>query len=78
MTSNIVRQLYPVIFGPAMNFTLPAGAEGPSILTELNGAEIVFPLGPALRLSWAVCTATPAADQATQFRCELKPGYEFK
>jgi hypothetical protein len=77
-TSNIVRQLYPVIFGPAMNFTLPAGAEGPSIDTEVNGTEIVFPLGPTLNLSWAVCTATPAADQSTQFRCDLKPGYEFK
>lgn len=78
MTSNIVRQLYPVIFGPAMNFTLPAGAQGPSVETELNGTEIVFPLGPGLHLSWAVCTATSVADQATQFRCELKPGYEFK
>jgi hypothetical protein len=78
MASNIVRQLYPVIFGPAMNFTLPASAEGPSIEAEVGGNDIVFPLGPALHLSWAVCTATPAADQSKQFRCDLKPGFAFK
>jgi hypothetical protein len=75
--ANIVRYLYPFITGPSMNFTLPAGAEGPSLEADLGGSEIVFPLGPALRLSWATCTATPAADRTTQFRCDLKDGYEF-
>jgi hypothetical protein len=77
-TDIIVRQLYPVIFGPSMNFTLPGTAVGPSILAEMGKSEIVFPLGPALRLSWAVCTVTPAADRSRQYRCQLKPGYEFK
>jgi hypothetical protein len=61
-----------------MNFTLPAGSEGPSIEADLGGMEIVFPLGPALKLSWATCSATPAPDHTTQFRCQLKDGYEFQ
>ncbi len=76
--ANIVRDLYPLITGPAINFTLPADSEGPSIEADLGGSEIVFPLGPALRLSWATCTATPAADHTTQFRCGLKDGFEFR
>jgi hypothetical protein len=76
--ANIVRYLYPFITGPSMNFTLPAGSEGPSIEADLGGAEIVFPLGPTLRLSWATCSATPAADHTNQFRCDLKDGYEFR
>jgi hypothetical protein len=75
--ANMVRYLYPFISGPAMNFTLPPGSEGPSVEADLGGSEIVFPLGPALRLSWATCSATQAADHTTQFRCELKDGYEF-
>jgi hypothetical protein len=75
--ANIVRYLYPFISGPAMNFTLPPGSEGPSVEADLGGSEIVFPLGPELRMSWATCTATPAADRTMQFRCELKDGYEF-
>jgi hypothetical protein len=76
--ANIVRYLYPFISGPAMNFTLPPGSEGPSVEADLGGSEIVFPLGPELRLSWATCSATPAADRTTQFRCDLKSGYEFQ
>jgi hypothetical protein len=76
--ANIVRYLYPFISGPAMNFTLPPGSQGPSVEADLGGSEIVFPLGPALRLSWATCSATPAADHTKQFRCELKDGYEFR
>lgn len=75
---NIVRYLYPFKTGPSMNFTLPAGSEGPSIEADLGGMEIVFPLGPALKLSWAACSATPAPDHTTQFRCQLKDGYEFQ
>jgi hypothetical protein len=74
----MVRYLYPFISGPAMNFTLPPGSEGPSVEADLGGSEIVFPLGPELRLSWATCSATPVADHTTQFRCDLKEGYEFR
>ena len=76
--NNIVRLMYPVIFGTAMNFTLPAESEGAAIEAELNGTEIVFPLGPRLQLSWGTCTATQGTDNTKQFRCELKPGYVFK
>ena len=75
---NIVRLTYPVIFGTAMNFTLPADSEGPTVEAELNGNEIVFPLGPRLLVSWGICSATQGADNTTQFRCELKPGYVFR
>jgi hypothetical protein len=61
-----------------MNFILPAGAEGPSIEATLNGNEIVFPLGPALILSWATCTEEISPDQTQIYRCELKPGYTFQ
>jgi len=76
--SDAVRQAYPAIYGRAMSFTLPSTAEGPSIEADLGGAEIVFPLGPALQLSWAECATQIGADQTRLFRCELKPGYHFQ
>ncbi len=76
--SDAIRQAYPAIYGRSMSFTLPATAEGPSIEADLGGAEIVFPLGPALQLSWAECTLQVAADQTKLYLCELKPGYEFQ
>ncbi len=54
--SDAIRQAYPAIYGNSMSFTLPATAEGPSIEADLDGSVIVFPLGPALQLSWAECT----------------------
>jgi len=45
MTSDLIRETYPVIFGRALNFSLPASAEGPSIEAEVGGEAIVFPLG---------------------------------
>jgi hypothetical protein len=75
--SDMIRQSYPVIFGQAMNFTLPATAEGPSIEASLNGTDIVFPLGPNLSLSWSTCTVKVDADRSRLIRCELKPGYRF-
>jgi hypothetical protein len=78
MVSNIVRQAYPVRFGPAMNFTLPATAEGLSIEAELGGTDIVFPLGPELILSWANCGVEVAPDHTRLYQCELKPGYHFE
>jgi hypothetical protein len=77
MTSDMVRESYPVIFGRALNFSLPAAAEGPSIEAEIDGEAIVFPLGPDLRLRWAECHAGVDRDQSRTYRCELNPGYQF-
>ncbi len=77
-SSDTVREAFPVIFGSAMNFTLPAAAEGPSVEASLNGQLIVFPLGPDLVLSWADCSGQQAAANAQQYRCILKPGYQFQ
>jgi hypothetical protein len=78
MASELIRQSYPAIFDQAMNFTLPPGAQGPSIEAEVNGAEIVFPLGPNLNLSWAQCSVKIGQDQTKAYRCELRPGYRFQ
>ena len=78
MTSNLVRETYPVIFGRALNFSLPATAEGPSIEAEIAGEAIVFPLGPDLFLRWADCQVGVDRDQSRNYRCELKPGYQFR
>lgn len=77
MQSQIDHQSYPVIFGPALNFTLPADAEGVSLEADIAGETIIFPLGPDLFLSWANCTARVNRDQSKLYRCELKPGYRF-
>lgn len=78
MESELIRHTYPVTFGRTMNFTLPAIATGPSIEADVNGSQIVFPLGPELRLSWASCRFESPADGTKQYRCELKPGYQFE
>ncbi len=78
ISSDMTRHSYPVIFGEGMNFTLPPSAQGPSIEAELNSQPIVFPLGPDLILSWATCTLKTDADQSKLYRCQLKPGYEFR
>jgi hypothetical protein len=77
--SSKVRELYPVIFGGALHFTLPPTQEGVSIEADVDGTPMVFPLGPELYLSWANCTARNSADpeKTTVYRCELKPGYQF-
>jgi hypothetical protein len=77
MNSDVIRQSYPVVFGQALNFTLPSAAEGVSIEAEVGGTTIVFPLGPNLFLSWANCNARVNPDQTRVYRCELKPGYRF-
>jgi len=77
MQSQIDHQSYPVIFGPALNFTLPANAEGVSLEADMTGETIIFPLGPDLFLSWANCNARVNRDQTNVYRCELKPGYRF-
>ncbi len=76
--SNIVRESYPVIFGNSLNFTLPASAEGPSLEAEESGQNIVFPLGPSPQLTWADCNVRVGKDQSKSYRCELKPGYQFR
>jgi hypothetical protein len=77
MTNNLVRETYPVIFGRALNFSLPPAAEGPSIEADVAGQGIVFPLGPDLLLRWANCQVALDKDQSRNYRCELKPGYQF-
>jgi hypothetical protein len=77
--SNL-RESYPVVFGQTLNFTLPPTQEGVSIEAEIDGAPMVFPLGPNLYLSWATCTArtnSVEGEKSTVYRCELKPGYHF-
>ena len=77
MVSDLVRNSYPVIFGNALNFTLPPAAEGVSIQADLEGESIVFPLGPLDILSWANCNERENADQTRVYRCELKPQYRW-
>jgi hypothetical protein len=78
MTSDLVREAYPVIFGRGLNFSLPSSAEGPSIEAEIDGQAIIFPLGPDLFLRWANCNTVTDKDQSRNYRCELKPGYQFR
>ena len=77
MVTDIVHESHPVIFGRALNFTLPATAEGVCIQADVAAETVIFPLGPALFLSWANCNATVGRDQAKVYRCELKPEYQF-
>ena len=78
MQSQIDHQSYPVIFGSALNFTLPTDADGISLEADIAGETIIFPLGPDLLLSWANCNARVNRDQTNVYRCELKPGYRFQ
>ena len=77
MVTDIVHESHPVIFGRALNFTLPATAEGVCIQADVASETVIFPLGPALFLSWANCEATVGRDQTKVYRCELKPEYQF-
>lgn len=75
---NIIRLAYPVILGSSLNFTLPPSAEGPSIEADVNGEDIIFPLGPKPDLSWAVCNVSVDKNQAKFYRCDLKSDYRFR
>jgi len=77
--SSEVRELHPVEFGQTLNFTLPPTQEGVSLEAELDGAPMVFPLGPNPSLSWATCNVRtgPEQEKTTVYRCELKPGFRF-
>jgi hypothetical protein len=74
-----VRESYPVVFGRSLSFTLPGSAEGVSLEAELDGVDIVFPLGPDLYLNWANCSVrtSPNQEKSTVYQCELKPDYRF-
>jgi hypothetical protein len=74
-----VRESYPVVFGRSLSFTLPGSAEGVSLEAEIDGVEMVFPLGPNLYLSWANCAFRTGLDRGKSavYQCELKPNYRF-
>jgi hypothetical protein len=73
-----VRISYPVVFGTGFTFTVPPNAEGTSLMAELSGDEVVFPLGPDLDLSWATCDVRKGMTAVNSvYQCELKPGYGF-
>ncbi len=77
MLSEAARVSYPVIFGSQMSFSLPGSADGICVEAEINGASVIFPLGPALNLTWADCGMRNESADNRVYRCELKPGYEF-
>lgn len=76
--SDLVRLSYPLILGRGLNFSLPPSGEGPSIEANVAGAEVVYPLGPGLTVSWADCSLQLAKDLTKSYRCDLKPGYRFQ
>ncbi len=78
VVSDQLRNSYPMILGQALNFSLPAGAEGPTIEADVNGDPIVFPLGPALCLPWADCEERTDKDQSKAYHCQFKPGYRLR
>jgi hypothetical protein len=78
MVTNQVRTSYPFTVDQTMTFALPMDAEGTSIEADLNGEEIIFPLGPRLSLSWATCSVETAVAGSKIYRCELKPGYHIQ
>jgi len=77
MITEAVRQSFPFVMGRTLSFALPGAAEGPSIIADWNGEQIVFPLGPKLILTWATCTVE-AAPGGSVYRCEAKPGFQFQ
>jgi hypothetical protein len=76
--SDLIRLSYPLILGRGLNFSLPPSGEGASIEANVAGAEVVYPLGPGLTLSWADCSQQVARDLTKSYRCDLKPGYRFQ
>jgi hypothetical protein len=76
--TDIIRESYPAIFEQSMTFTLPPDGQGPSIQAELEGTTIVYPLGPALILSWATCDLQTTGNRSRLYSCILKPGYRFR
>ncbi|HVB87435.1 MAG TPA: carboxypeptidase regulatory-like domain-containing protein [Candidatus Dormibacteraeota bacterium] len=75
--SDSVREMYPVIFGDSINFSLPPPAEGTTLEAEVNSIETVFPLGPNPSVPWADCNVQAAKNQSKNYRCELRQGYQI-
>ena len=78
MPTNLGHEFYPVIFGRELSFTLPAAVEGVTVVADVDQQRVFFPMGPSYILSWANCSASENPDRTRVFRCELKPGYQFK
>ena len=78
MVSEAIQDSYPVIYGETLNFSVPDTGEGVSIQADLNGEQVVFPIGPSVCLSWANCTVTTASDNTKSYRCQLKDGFQFR
>jgi len=78
MVSDAVIRSYPVIFAGTLHFTVPPEADGLCIEADVNGAAVVFPLGPQPFLDWATCTESINPDRAQVYQCQLKSGYSFK
>jgi hypothetical protein len=76
--SDSERFSYPVIFGQAVDFTVPSDALGICIEADLNRHHIVFPVEPEPQLSWASCSVLLNPGHTKLYRCELKPGYSLK
>jgi hypothetical protein len=76
MSSQTEYWSYPVIFGDQLSFTLPESAESVSIEADVGGETIIFPLGPALRLSWANCDTNKLYGTSV-YRCTVKAGYRL-
>jgi hypothetical protein len=74
MLSQTEHWSYPAIFGDQLSFTLPRGAESVSIEADVGGQNVIYPLGPALLLSWANCESNRQDDTAV-YQCTVKPGY---
>ena len=53
------------------------GLDASVVQADVASETIIFPLGPALFLSWANCEATVGRDHTKVYRCELKPEYQF-
>ena len=78
MVAQGERWSYPAIFGDGFSFTLPGSAESVSMEADLDGQTIIFPLGPALLMSWATCDDGTNPDAGRVFRCTLRPGFRFQ
>ena len=75
--TEAVRYAYPFMIGATMSFALPSSAEGPSIEADVDGQNIVFPLGPLLRLPWATCSVEVSQQSNKNFRCQVNTGYRL-
>lgn len=78
MVTQMEHWSYPAIFGEGFSFTLPSSAESVSMEADLDGQTIIFPVGPALQMSWAGCDTGLNPDQGRIYRCSLKPGFRFQ